>query len=121
MKIILLMLSLLVSSNAQDGIRVLFIRGKAWNEMGEMSRLYYLAGFFDSLAFNKMIFDGYKISSKPSFDEYDLGVTELYKDFRNSRIEAPYALIIVSMQMTGESAETVEKTLEAFRKRSTNR
>ena len=115
--------------------------GYEWETMSEESKLYYIIGYGDGMSRVLAPIDYLLSVDEERFGEcekrgvgfvYDLyiedfpwgvlyddtveGVNHFYDDFRNMRIAIPDAIRVVSMQLYGESEESINSEIEDLRK-----
>ena len=86
-----------------------------WNKIDKISKLTYMLGLFDGLTFSDWKVHNTKLNVKVDITLYIDGVNKLYEDYRNSNIPVPFLLRVISLEISGESKESIDEVLRNYR------
>ena len=111
---------LLISSSAQAGITLFGMKGELWGKFNKDDKIMYVQGLVDGLAFSGFKIHGIEISTEISIDQYISAINEIYSDYKNSLIPAPFLFRIVTLELNGLQKEKIEEELIIYRKQFSN-
>ncbi|MCT7466535.1 hypothetical protein N5T78_08095 [Aliarcobacter cryaerophilus] len=88
---------------------------KNWKSIDEVAKLTYMMGVFDGLTFAEWNVHNTTLNVKVDITEYINGVDKLTEDYRNANIPVPFLLRVITLELNGETKETVEEALRLYR------
>ncbi|GMQ79290.1 MAG: hypothetical protein BMS9Abin02_1865 [Anaerolineae bacterium] len=115
-----LILIMAFSLPAQAGVTFFGMKAETWNKLDKADKFLYVQGLFDGLVFSKFKIHGVRISTEISIDQYIHAIDDIYSDYRNSLIPAPFVLKIVTLEVDGLQKDKMESEILNYRKRFSN-
>ena len=92
-----------------------WLRGEAWRDFDRPSKLLYVQGVMDGLLFAHGKVGGVEIAYETSIEHLVDSLDQFYSDYLNELIPVPFALKVISLELSGTSKLVVEKELASLR------
>lgn len=105
------------SSNAFSNVKFWPMSAELWNASDETNKYVYVQGLFDGVIFADIKVHGTELSTRISVDQYIVAIDKLYSDYKNSLIPVPFLMRVVTLELEGNSKESIESVLTEYRAR----
>ncbi len=97
------------------GCRSRWMRGEGWRKVGNLAKTLYVQGVLDGLIFADSKVQGVEISYKTSLEHLVNALDQFYADYKNEMIPVPFALKVISLELSGAPKSVVNEELERLR------
>ena len=106
---------LLVSGSLAAQTSVWWMRGEGWRTFEKPEKSLYVQGVLDGLIFADSKVQGVKISYDTSLEHLVIALDQFYSDYRNELVPVPFALKVISQELSGISQSVIDQEITSLR------